>query len=1047
VAEFFAQATESYDWLVEGFIARGAITKLAGKAKYSGKTTLLMHLVASVLLGTPFLGMPTTQGKVLFLSEQGNNLKVALESAGIDEHTGGLKLLLKRSVFDVSWENLMGLVLSACKEEEIDLAIVDTLVDFSDVEGDEENSSGKVKATMKALKRLKDSGIGVCFTQHHNIHGRGRGSTQFEGEVDIVLDLHRLSDKSDDGPEDSDNTVRLLEGIGRGVEHKLYIRLGDDGYEAMNVTEDRLKIGKNGRLVLRFLPVLKAEAKTIPEVKSALEEATHHMSETTIRRELKKLEDEGLAHKTGEGTKGDPVRFWRSEPKKEETETQEPEGTNLLPPVSHPVVETGDNHFGSEKVTPIRPGIEVSEESPAPKAKEAPAPNKEKKTKGVAAPPSPEELAEAFDCYVHTEERLAECHEWAIKQPSMAIDIETMGKKKDTKDETILYTKAVVRGIGLYSEGKGWFLDCNHLDDEKVASLLRELEGKPKYFHNSPFDVPRIYRRFGVLLNKDVRDTLIASKTARAGEWEMVQKVNDKGNLITTRPKKSHDLEDCIERELSIEIPKIQQKWSGDLTADHMEYVLDDVAYLEELYRKLYERIEDIGVKTVYDTIVDTVHMFLESAALGVPFDIEMLEGLQAEIKKDMDEAERQLKKLSKEHAPNPEGEEWVWGNIRKPDALDKWGNKVGRNGMHRMLQMVGVKLTNLELEPTLLDNRDKHPLVKALYDYKKAASEYSKYRRIPEDFYEDGYIFPQVKPAGAVTSRVLYTDTNIQGFDKKKTDKYRRCVRAEEGCSIVKGDFAQQELRIAAYWSEDPALMTAFANNEDVYMRVAEKIVGKKVKRGTKVGENARAAAKRAVLGYLYGLGPAKYRKNVYKDTGEDISEEIAKRDRQAFRNAFPELYKWQRRYGSHKDETNLPKPDMWETRSVRGWRRVVAGQYEKKSDWKKENNIPADWIPKYTDRLNGPIQSTAGDILYITLIKLDADLRAGMYPGTRFLFTAHDEVVLTCPEDIAKEVAVWLKSKMVEAFEEVLGPKLGGSRSVEVGGGPSWGEIEEWI
>ena len=46
-----------------------------------------------------------------------------------------------------------------------------------------------------------------------------------------------------------------------------------------------------------------------------------------------------------------------------------------------------------------------------------------------------------------------------------------------------------------------------------------------------------------------------------------------------------------------------------------------------------------------------------------------------------------------------------------------------------------------------------------------------------------------------------------------------------------------------------------------------------------------------------------------------------------------------------------------------------------------------------------------------------------------------------------IDKEVAAWLKSKMVEAFEEVLGPKLGGSKSVEVGGGPSWSEIGEWV
>src|SRR5215207_3289814 len=119
--------------------------------------------------------------------------------------------------------------------------------------------------------------------------------------------------------------------------------------------------------------------------------------------------------------------------------------------------------------------------------------------------------------------------------------------------------KGVVSGVGLYAEGKGWFLNCDHLDDEKVASFLRELKTKPKYLHNSTFDIPRIYRRFGVLLNKGVRDTLIASRAARAGEWEENQKVDKKGRLTTNRPKKSFELKDCIARELEVDVPKIKQ--------------------------------------------------------------------------------------------------------------------------------------------------------------------------------------------------------------------------------------------------------------------------------------------------------------------------------------------------------------------------------------------------------------------------------------------------------------------------------------------------------
>jgi DNA polymerase-1 len=430
------------------------------------------------------------------------------------------------------------------------------------------------------------------------------------------------------------------------------------------------------------------------------------------------------------------------------------------------------------------------------------------------------------------------------------------------------------------------------------------------------------------------------------------------------------------------------------------------------------------------------VEASLEATALGVPLEAKTLETTQEEVEKEKDALEQQLKELA---PPHPEGLEWRWRNSNKDVSPDG----PGRAGMHRLLGLVGVKLPNLE-EQTLLDNREKHQLVKVLYEYKKVASLYSKYRRYLLDFYENGRLYPQPKIAGAKTGRVLYTDPNIQGFDKKKTNRYRACIRADEGYSIVKGDFAQQELRIAAYFSQDVALMSAFANGEDVYMKVAEKIAGKPVTRGTEEGENARAAAKRATLGYLYGLGPEKYRKNVYKDTGVELTLEDAERDRDAFRAAFPDFYAWQKQYGAHKDETNLKKKDMWETRSVKGWRRVVEGQYERKSSWKVENNIPADWLPKYTERLNGPIQSTAGDILYLTLMKLDAELDS--YPGTRFLFTAHDEVVLTCPSDVEKEVAAWLKAKMVEAFEDVLGPELGGPKSVEVGFGPSWGECEEW-
>jgi len=1043
VAEFLEEAPVSYDWIIEGVFAKGAVTKLAGKAKESGKTTLLMCGVSEVLVGTPFLGRQTKKARVTYLSEQASNLREALKDAGIDDpEVEGLSLVSAYKVAHMDWQELTNVVKAYCTVHEVDLLIIDTLVDFSEVEDEGENSAGKVKATIKPLKHLAQSkNIAIVFTQHHNLEGRGRGSTQFDGDPDINIDL--LAPDQISG--DVDRNVRLLKAIGRGVNFHQFVKFTpDSGYEGLNSSdEDLIAVDRKAKVVLRFLPILEAEARTIKEITSALETAKKPMSEATVRRHLEELKTAELALEKGDGNRGSPYHYWRTEPAPGSLEPHKDDSavetfnTNLFASFS----ETGSGDDANDdankneqsqndgNVVPIRPNIEVKEE-------------KKKKPKPPPAKlPTPEELAEKLESYVHTAERLSECHQWIKQCPEIAIDIETKGKNKD---EATLYTKATIRGVILHHGDKSWFLDCDHLEDGAVNELLKELVNKPKYFHHSAFDVPRIQRRFGILLNKHVKDTLVASRAARAGEWEEVQKQDKKGRLITSRPKKGLDLAECIQRELAIEIPKEKQKWAGPLTETHMHYAIDDVAYLKDLYDALERRIEALGVKTVYGAIADTVHMFLESAASGIPVNAAKLEKIQTEVGKEKDELENKLRRLAEEHIPHPEGLEWVWRNSDKDTSPEG----KGRAGMHRMLQMVGVKLSNLELEPTLLDNRDKHPLVKALYDYRKVAQEHSKYRRILDDFYESGRMFSQVKIAGAVTSRVLYTETNIQGFDKKKTTKYRECIEAEEGHTIIKGDFAQQELRIAAWWSEDKDLLAAFENGEDVYMRVAKKIAkNPKLKRGTKKGEKARAAAKRAVLGYLYGLGPEKYRKNVYKDTSEDISLDEAKRDREAFRAAYSGFYQWQKRYGFHKDETNLPKKDMWETRSVRGWRRVVAGQYERKSEWQKENNIPAKWIPKYTDRLNGPIQATAGDILYLTLAKLNADLEAGVYAGTRFLFTAHDEVVLSCPEGVARDVAKWLKTKMVEAFEEILGPELGGDKCAEVGGGKSWGATEDWF
>jgi hypothetical protein len=128
-----------------------------------------------------------------------------------------------------------------------------------------------------------------------------------------------------------------------------------------------------------------------------------------------------------------------------------------------------------------------------------------------------DELAAAFPAYVHTEERARKVLEWTKQVPELALDIETYGR---LKRDGLLYTRCQVRLLQLHHGGASWFIDCNHVPDEITTEILLAIKDKPKYLHNALFDIPRLYRRFGVLLDDNVHDTLIASRVARAGEWE-----------------------------------------------------------------------------------------------------------------------------------------------------------------------------------------------------------------------------------------------------------------------------------------------------------------------------------------------------------------------------------------------------------------------------------------------------------------------------------------------------------------------------------------------
>ena len=140
--EVAASTSERPDWVWHGNAALGAITEVDGKIKSSGKTTLVMHLVAAILDGQPFLGQPTMRTNVVYLTEQTPGpFREALARAGLLLRGAELRLVFRADVAGISWAILVAMIAADAKRDGYGLLVVDTLGKVAQVK--EENDAGE----------------------------------------------------------------------------------------------------------------------------------------------------------------------------------------------------------------------------------------------------------------------------------------------------------------------------------------------------------------------------------------------------------------------------------------------------------------------------------------------------------------------------------------------------------------------------------------------------------------------------------------------------------------------------------------------------------------------------------------------------------------------------------------------------------------------------------------------------------------------------------------------------------------------------------------
>jgi hypothetical protein len=138
-AKELSQAAERVEWIVRGYLARGAVTELTGKPKVSGKTTLIGHLIACILDGDLCLGTMAVQSPVVFLTEQTHaTCREVLRRDGL-LHREDLSILSYWDVKGVPWPQVAEMAMREAERIGSSVLFVDTLAQFAGIKGDGEN--------------------------------------------------------------------------------------------------------------------------------------------------------------------------------------------------------------------------------------------------------------------------------------------------------------------------------------------------------------------------------------------------------------------------------------------------------------------------------------------------------------------------------------------------------------------------------------------------------------------------------------------------------------------------------------------------------------------------------------------------------------------------------------------------------------------------------------------------------------------------------------------------------------------------------------------
>lgn len=564
----------------------------------------------------------------------------------------------------------------------------------------------------------------------------------------------------------------------------------------------------------------------------------------------------------------------------------------------------------------------------------------------------------------------------------------------DTETTSINVMEAELVGISFaVADHKAWYIPVPAAHDEAMAVVeelrpLFENDATVKIAQNAKYDYSML-KRYGMEVQYPLFDTMVAHYLLEPelphnmdylSESYLNYKPIPTSDLIETGKKKkaaeeSLDLFAMMDAAEEDEKPKTMRECAVEKVA---EYCCEDSDVTYQLAQVLRQQLQEQKLTKLFQDIeMPLVKVLADMELTGVRVDVSALTESKTVLEAELKRLEDRMTLIAG-HPFNPLSPKVVAQVIFDEMQLDP--KSKARSTAEEILQQLIVKLKgdtikvkNGEQEEEV----DKAEILEDILNYRGIRKLLGTYiEALPEEINpKTGRIHCQFNQTVTATGRLSSSNPNLQNIPIRDAmgRELRKAFVPDPGEVFFSADYSQIELRLMAHLSQDPAMIAAFKEGDDIHRATAAKIYHLPLEEVSKL---QRTKAKTANFGIIYGISTfgLASRLNIPRSEAKELID--------GYFATYP-------RIKEYMDECIAIARDKGYVETFFGRKRML-----------KDIHSANATVRGYAERnaINAPIQGTAADIIKLAMVRITQRI-AREKLHAKLLIQVHDELNFSVP------------------------------------------------